>query len=109
MEALFSVGQMVVCVDSKDHTPHAKGLHPPLIEGKTYTNLENYVCDCGLVCIDVGIGFEGKISIWNCKCGRKKLVNKWFINQYRFVPLLDDRAMDDEIREILVGHMKVNE
>ena len=106
MEALFSIGQKVVCVDSKDYMPHVPGVHAPLIEGKTYPVKSMKGCVCGNVLIDVGLPPNPPNYSVTCDCGYKHVNElRWLVEQTRFVPLDDDRAMDEQIRESLNQHL----
>lgn len=108
MEALFSVGQKVVCVDS---TSKKSNLCPPLIEGKVYIVEGIRVCYCGYPSLDVGLLKPNDMLFITCEKPKCRCIfyipNVWHVSQYRFVPLDDDRAIDEEIRESLNLHSKV--
>jgi len=89
MKSLFSVGDTVVCVDSKKQ---------PLIEGKTYTIKGISVCKCGRVRVDVG----DESDPHDC-AGCYGNIGTCIYYQTRFVPLDTDHALENEIHEALKG------
>jgi hypothetical protein len=107
MEALFSIGQRVVCVDSTDHHPEIEGLFPPIIEGKTYPVKDLKQCVCGLIFLDVGLAECTYLNlVFTCSCSFQHQGERRFLcEQTRFVPLDDDRVMDEQIRESLNLHL----
>lgn len=94
MNALFEIGQKVVCVDGRGH-------NVKLVEGKTYTinGIKNSPCGCSAVVVDVGI--RTQVRFTRCfSCGGFYPADGWR-RQERFVPLDFDKAADKEIREAL--------
>jgi len=96
--ALFSIGQRVVCVDSM-------GSQPQLIEDKEYT-VERYVSckHCGKIGVAVNVPHRYK----NYKCCICDLpldgTNIFAVyGQHRFVPLEFDRMVEEEIHQALKG------
>jgi hypothetical protein len=101
MKALFEIGQKVVCVDSGRHKVTGAQTTDFLIEGKTYTVLENRPCKCGKVFISVGVMADRGSEMCAC-CGDISPTNGyWSHHQNRFVPLDFDRQADSEIKEAL--------
>jgi hypothetical protein len=62
-------------------------------------------CSCGDVAIDVGIRQLGYPMCRSCLKVEDVPDDTYYFSQYRFVPLDDDRALDDEIRESLNLHL----
>lgn len=95
MNALFSIGQKVVCVDSKK---------TDLVEGKIYTIHGMTQCKCKRICVDVGLKLDPtKYVSWCQYCGSSEETFTYWIYQTRFVPLEFDRQADEEIHQALKG------
>jgi len=99
MESLFSIGQKVVCVDSK--ATSFRGVDSNLIEGKSYIVSGVMRCKCGRGGINVGLTTNYTV----CKCGAE-FDGAWH-NQNRFIPLDFDKAADEAIRESLNESIRV--
>lgn len=100
---LFSIGDQVVCIDSKP----AFGYPSKLIEGKKYVVNSSVVCACGVVGITVGIAediFTGMV----CKCGRRHVnPGERVYSQFRFIKPETEQQLEDAIREAVNEPLKV--
>jgi hypothetical protein len=100
MESLFTIGQKVVCVDSKGHNTN-------LIEGKTYTiqGIRANEC-CGVIVVNVGVNYNYERT--KCGgCGGFYSPADGYKRQTRFVPLDTDRELDEAIHEALKESLKI--
>lgn len=95
MNALFEIGQKVVCVDSSGQSR--------ITEGKTYTVKNAHCCKCGFVRIDVGVASNDDECL---HCDNKTGACIYF--QTRFVPLDADHQLEEEIHEALKGNKILN-
>lgn len=100
MNALFEIGQKVVCVDSK-------GRNTRLVEGKTYKiiGIKKLPC-CDSVVVDVGIKSTSRYSTCTLCWSQRDCDN--YKRQTRFVPIEFDRQADEEIHEALKGNKILN-
>jgi len=104
MNILFSLGQKVVCVDA-GYAGNPFGKPELLIEGKTYTIHGINKCPkCGCIGVNVGITQRDDTI---CKCGVRES-GCWY-NQFRFVAIDTDRALDEEIHNALKETLKINQ
>lgn len=93
MEALFSVGDEVICIDSKNAAENVC----PLIEGKKYPVLAMRVCRCGKIRVDVGVNSGLSTHCAGCKIENDNC--EW--TQFRFIKPETDQELSDEIHESL--------
>lgn len=100
MNALFEIGQKVVCVDSKGTVG--------LVEGKNYVIKGMSICKCKQVSVSVGVPLDRTRQTNYCtKCGDDPMDNFVHYKQTRFVPLDFDRQADEAIHEALKEDLKV--
>ncbi len=95
MESLFTIGQKVVCLNSKE---------TDLIEGKVYTVMAIGQCKCGHINLDVGLRLNPNTHVsWCSYCNHEEETFIYWFNQFRFAPVDTDRALENEIHEALKG------
>lgn len=105
MESLFSVGDKVICVNSKPNWNPKFGM--PLIEGKQYVIIGLHICACGVVDVNVGVNNPSNSGHLRCNCGVISLNSYWTFEQTRFIKPDTDQALSDQITEALNEDLKV--
>ena len=85
----FNTGDKVIAL-----MDHHGGSGFDIIKGKEYTVKNVTTCECGLKCIDVGIGFNFS-NFTECSCGRSIIgPGIWWINAARFTKNDNGKSVD---------------